>query len=227
MNVNAVNASPLKPQSFKSNDVGNDIKSLPVDFLDEDLDTFSQKADDVNSAIVQSNIKKPFAVIASVALAGLTAYKTGSAIVGKIASYPMFNKFVSTNGDAYFEKGIKKCVGFLDKKVGKFAEKGKFAKTLSSIYNRSEGIIKKGYQTVTKFGTKKLEKFPEQLGLKKLQNLGGVVSTAIILPSVCNNDSDKNGVVDIAQTDTNAYTGAKSKLDKGKNIVAKAIDLLT
>ncbi len=228
MNISAINASPLKPQSFGNLEPETDNASK-FSLEDQELDSFIQRADNAYSAVAESNIKKPLTVIASVALAGLTAFKTGSAIVGKVASYPVFEKFINAevSNPKYFENGIRKVVNIANDKVSKIAQKGKIAKFASSVYGKAEGALRNGYKYITGLGTTKYENLPAQLGLKKLQNIGGVAATAVILPSVCNKDSDNDGVTDISQKDRNAYLGTRNVIEKGKNIFAKAIELLT
>lgn len=227
MNISATNCTPIKPQvaSFKGD------RSLK--FEDEQFDSFMELSDKLDGEFVHSdNIKKPMAVIASIALAGLTAFVFGGKIVSLVRR--AFPEFTNPDSAKYFENYIKKGAN----KVSKFATNlqegtGKGAKIKKFVGNtiiKAEDIAKNAYKKITNIGTKNVPQNPGDIAGKKLENLGGAISTAVFVPSALKADANEDGVADISQRGQNAYTGTKQEINKSVekfNILGDIVDLLT
>lgn len=224
MNISATNCTPIKPQaSFKGDN----------NFSDKEFDKLMEVSDKFNDEYVHSdNIKKPLAIIGSVALATLTAFVFGSKIVGFARrAYP---KLTNPDDAKYFENYIKKGA----EKVKKFAtdlqsnEGGKFSKVKNMIgkgIEKAEDLTKTAYKKITNIGTKNLQN-PGDIAAKKLENLGGAAAVATMVPGALNSDSDGDGVSDLCQRGVNAYTGTKTQINntiEKANVLGDLIDALT
>lgn len=212
MAVPAVNCSPIKPQtSFgKANGENyNEVVKL-TDSLNDDF---------VNS----SQIKKPVAAAASIALAALVAYVGGSKIASVITK-------VAPKAPEVFTSNIDK-VGNTVSKVAKNLQKeapgklGKVKNFAGKALSKAGTVVKKGYD---KIGGN-IENVAEKSNTV-FQNVFGVGAMATILPGLFSKDCDQNGVSDILEKGQNAYTGTKTgvagALEKTSQF-AELIDLLS
>ena len=225
MKISAVQATPIKPQSFGM-----------AEKEQKEFENYFDKADALYSSVQQSNVKKPIAIVASVALAAVTAYLFGSKIAGGIGRLKPVIISPQVKNEAgelisnpkYFENVIKKGVGKVSKFTAGLAEKGGNKQKIASILDKGQELAKKGYKAVTGIGTKSID--PAQVPLKKFQNLAGVATAAVMLPRVCKADANKDGIADISQRGQNAYTGAKREINNtlhNANVLGDLLDLFS
>ena len=223
MNISAMNCTPIKPQvaSFKGDK-----------FSDEDFDALIEMTDKINDEYVQSStIKKPLAIVGSVALAAVAAFTFGTKIVAFV------NKIVPSltdpNNKMYFEKFIKNGANKA-KNIATDLQSGtgkapKFKKAVGSVLETVIEGAKNIYKKITTIGTSKLTD-DVTIAQKKLENLGGVAAAATFVPAAVSSDSDEDCVSDMCQKGVNAYTGTKSQINKaveGANVLGDLVEALT
>ncbi|MBQ3642082.1 hypothetical protein II906_09200 [bacterium] len=221
MKISAVQATPIKPQSFGM-----------AEKEQKEFDEYFDKADALYTQVQQSNVKKPVAIVASVALAGITAFLFGSKIAGGVARLKPVIVSPQIKNEAgelisnpkYFENVIKSGVNKVTSFASGLAEKGGNKAKVADLIGKGQDIAKKGYKLVTGIGTKNID--PAQLPLKKLTNLAGVATAAVMLPRVCKADGNKDGVADISQRGQSAYTGAKTEINNTLHKATLLGDLL-
>ena len=226
MNISAINCTPIKPQaSFKG--------ERNLKFEDREFDSFMELSDKLDGEFVHSdNIKKPIAVVASIGLAGLTAFVFGGKIVG--LARRAFPELTNPESTKYFENYIKKGAD----KVKSFATnlqestgKGeKFKKFAGKKIEQAEDLAKSAYKKITNIGLKNVPQNEGDIAAKKLENLGGAVSTAFFVPNALKADANEDGVADISQRGQNAYTGTKQEINRSVekfNVIGDLVDILT
>ena len=170
MKVSAINATPIKPQSFGM--AKEDRK---------EIETVLDKTDAVYGAVVQPNVKKPIAIVASVGLAVLSAYLFGSKLaygatkVFKTIANPVIKEeiagAVNEKGEQlykeyanpkYFENIIKTGVGKVTEFASALKDKAgdksklcdKVADIISKVPEGNEQKMDKAVRKIAKLGKK-------------------------------------------------------------------------
>ena len=231
MNISAINATPIKPQSFKG--VESNYKQLHS--LSNEL-----QADCVDS----NDIKKPLAIAASLGAlvtmayaSGKTSAKAGSVVFDMIQD--AFNKVKTKGKDVanevkdeakeavkkanlgeVFETGLRKAASFVSENVAKLRTvadegveltktqkiKNKIADVVDFVVDFAKNIYKKiAYSNIPAdvVGAEKAE--------QAFENVAGAVSVATVVPEVLSRDADGDGVRDILQKSQNAYTRSEER----------------
>ena len=193
MSISAINCTPIKPQvSFGNTLTDEDGKYVAVRKL----------TDELNDSLVKSeDIKKPVAVVASVALAGLAAFASGK----KLASLVIND---NSKIPELFEKGLKKGADSMKKMAANLSKENPATK-LDKAKNLAGRVI----GAVESTGRKAYSKIAAKGAASAFTNTAGVAAAATVIPAVCSRDTDSDGVSDIMQKGTNAYTGTTTKFD--------------
>lgn len=231
MNISAINCTPIKPQtSFKSNDGWDDCRGF---------DELEQITDKLNDEFVHSStVKKPLAVVATVAIATALAFGGGKKIAYSVKEF--VNKLLSTEKNPiditdpkcakYFEKPLKEFSTSLQEKATKLqsgeGKLPKFKKVVGMILEKVEDTARTTYKKVANIGVKE-GLTPEQLGTKKFENLGGAIGVGTFVPAFSAKDNDDNGVADASETTQSAYnpnSGKGPSYDNTKGRLTKALE---
>ena len=201
MAISAINCTPIKPQVA----FGNSAQ--------EQFDEINDISDKINDKIVNSDdIKKPVAVAASVALAGLTSWAGARALTSAVTS-----KFLPKAG-VYVETGLKTAANAVKSGADKFAqvtpEKKLSLATVKKYTGKAVASIEEGarniYKKVAYSGIDEKVVNPERAN-KALANAAGAGAATITVADICTKDSNGDGITDIMQKSQNAYTGAKTQ----------------
>ena len=250
MNISAVKATPIKPQSFKG--IEQNYKQLHS--FSNELQANSVESDD---------IKKPLAIAASLAalvtmsyVNGKASAKAGSAIfeliqdsINKIKSkgQEVVNEVKDdakqavkkSNLGEVVETGLKKAAAFVSENTAKLrtsAEdavkltksqvvKNKIADAIDFVLDLAKSIYKKiAYSNIP------ADVVGAQRAEDAFENVAGAVSVATVVPEILSRDADGDGVKDILQKSQNAYTRSEEKfgkLSKDINAVGEIVQILT
>ena len=191
MNISAVNCTPIKPEvSFGKSD-------------DYEYTKLRELTTQLNDEFVESDdIKKPVSVIASVGLAAILAFASGK----KIAS--LVKKAVPKAPES-IEKALKSISNSLKSASSKLSVEEPISK-LDKTKNLSSELIRQINDKCSKL----YGKFAKNGADSAFSNAVGIAAAASVVPTICSRDNDGDGVSDIMQKGTNAYTGTKTRFDK-------------
>lgn len=198
MSISSVNCTPIKPNvSFGGKEREKHEK------ICEATDKFNDQY------VKSSDIKKPLAVGASVALAAIASYATGRGVTNLATS-----KFAPNAGEVV-EKHLKSAANTVKTKAEELINTPQ-DKTLSTVRQLAGKAVSKAeegartvYKKVAYLGLPKEVQNPER-ARKALGNVVGAGTAVAATTDICTVDSNKDGVADIFQKSQNAYTGAKT-----------------
>lgn len=170
------------------------------------------------------NIKKPIAVAASLALAGILSFSTGK-YIGSLVS-KVFKKLPQT-----LNIGLKTVSNKMQDMSGNLIAKegGKLSKPLNFVGNavkKAEVFARDAYKKIANSGLK-----PDADDVAKVQNafnniVGATVAASTVL-SLNKVDNNEDGAADISQMRVNAYTGAVKNTEKALSLAEKLVALAT
>ena len=206
MSISAVNCTPIKPNaSFGSK---------------EKYEQINDSLEKLNEQYVKaSDIKRPAAVGASVALAALTTYAGARGITNFATSKlaPRAGEVVETHLKSAADKVKNKA----QELIGTPKEE-----TLSSVkqfagkaVEKLEAGARSIYKTVAYSGISKELQNPDR-ARKALGNVVGTGAAVAATADICTIDSNDDGVSDILQKSQNVYTGAKTTFQNAFDTVS-------
>ncbi len=204
MSISAVNCTPIKPQvSF-----GKD------EYSDRDFMAVQKLTDDLNDTFVNSDdIKKPAAVAASVALAGVIAFVSGKKIASTITK-------IAPKLPEMLEGGLRKGANFVKNQAAKLQTEAPATKL-----EKAKDLAGKAIGKTESFARNLYKKVATGDAVSTFKNAAGLGAVATVVPTVCSKDNDGDGVSDIMQKGTNAYTGTKTRFGTILDNTSKLADL--
>ena len=213
MSISAINCTPIKPNvSFGKSE-------------EEKFDEISSYSDKINDQFVKSSdIKKPAAVAASVAIAALTVYAGAKGITSLVTSKiapkagETVEKYLQTGANTVKAKAESLSNAGVDESlttVKKYA-----GKALGAIENGARNL----YKAVAYSGIPKEVTNPERAN-KALSNGIGTGAAAATIADICTVDSNSDGISDIMQKSQNVYTGAKTSYGSAFEVVNVLSDI--
>ena len=219
MNVSAINCTPIKPQVSFGNEPESERPVIDADYREVESNDKNPAdilvlTEDINKNFVNSKeLKTPIGAVVSVALAGLTAYATGSIAASGISR--AFNFVTKKNLPLALEKGLKATsktikkasTSLINDNAGKIAKVKNIA---GKVIGKTGEIAKNTYTKIAYRGV------PEGADVavkasKGFQNIMGLGAVATILPKALKTDENGDGVSDIMQRATNSYGKAKEQ----------------
>lgn len=198
MNVSAVNCTPIKPSvSF-----GNESK-------DFDYAQAARQAEAIKDEYVSADrLKSPAGVVASVAACGLKAFASGAVLASLFAGIA---KGAPTKLQGALKKGsqgIRKVAADLSDDAVKHA---KVKKPIGKAISKVEQIARNAYKKVIKPDVRevaddladdvanKLKKEINENNTNALRRIGGIITTAAVLPAATTISNDGDEVPDMLQ----------------------------
>lgn len=217
------NNSSYDSAKFFSNDYEN-FEEI-TDFSDK----LHSKLENVKNSET-SDIKKPVAVGASIALAAFTTFAGARGVVSTITC-----KKLAPNLGVTVETGLKSAANSVKSTADRLSKEN--AKGFASNVKKYSGIVlgkaesgaRSVYNYIASIGVSKEAINPEKAN-KALSNIVGTSASAAVVYDVCNKDSNGDGVVDIMQKSQNAYTEAKTNYNSAfetANTISELVQLLT
>lgn len=241
MNISAVNSTPIKPQvAFKQIDVNHQKLHDMAAELDE------QKVD-------SKDIKRPIAVIASLAALAGIAYgggkkiATGASVIYEKAAALSKNSVddaataaKKANLGVVIEDGLKKASHVATKGISKIrtvnpdeitvlTKKDFIRNKVADGLDKSLGFAKNTYKKLAYSGISS-EVVGADRAQKAFENVAGIVGLATVVPEIATRDANDDGIKDIMQKSQNAYTSTANKVDaysKDLSAVEEMIQLFT
>lgn len=230
MNISAIKCTPIKPKvSFRSDDTKFDAQTL------------HDMAADLNEKAVSSkDIKKPLAIVASLAALAGIAYGGGKKVAAganviyekvaaaakpavKDAADDVAEAARKANLGVVIEDGLKKVSSLATKGIEKLrtvpvgqvtvhaSKKDMIRNTAADVLEKGLNIVKTGYKKVAYSGVPANADAAAK-AQAALENVAGVVGLATVVPEIISRDADGNGVKDIVQKSQNAYTSTEDKV---------------
>jgi len=190
MSISAVNCTPIKPQvSF-----GKD------DYSDREFMALQKLTDDLNDTFVNSDdIKKPAAIAASIALAGVVAFVSGQKIASVVTR-------VAPKLPETIQGGLRKGANFVKNQAVKLQSEAP-----STKLDKAKNVAGKAIGKAECVARDLYKKVATGDAVSTFKNAVGLGAVATVVPTVCSKDNDGDGVSDIMQKGTNAYTGTKTR----------------
>lgn len=227
MSISAVSCTPLKPKvSFGKDDETVDLSKYKItheDYFDKKSD-LNINTDNIIEMLakylngfqekkVDSNdIKHPFYIAASAALAGFAAYKGGKGFASLASS-----KF--PNAGVKLENGLKSISKAAIKSSSNLSNSAsKFKKYAGSAIGHIENGLRKAYKGIAYSNIPADKVNPERASIA-MSKTAGALSAAGALYAVLNRDSNGDGVKDIMQKSQNVYTGFQTKKETANDII--------
>ncbi len=213
MSISAINCTPIKPHvSFGKKE-------------SEKFDEINGYSDKINEQFVKSSdIKKPVAVAASVALAALTTYAGAKGVTSVITSK------IAPKAGEIVEKNLQSAANAVKTKADSLANTGAEASfsTVKKYTGKALGTVEDGarsiYKSIAYSGISKDVVNPERAN-KALGNVIGTGAAAATVADICTIDSNGDGISDIMQKSQNAYTGAKTSYGNAFETVSVLSDI--
>ncbi len=216
MNVSAISATPIKPQSFGK------VEDDPI------YTRVLETTDELNDKYVNSSsLKKPLAAALSIALAGAVAFVSGKRIASVVEH--VFKKAPAVV-EAGLKKGAKAVSGaatslkgispdktilsenskLAGKKLGKLINKIKIGKAGNFAGNVLDKVQEFGKKVYNRIATQGLKEGGNKAA-NAFENLFGIGAVSTILPGLLKRDTNGDGVSDILQRSQNVYTGTQTR----------------
>ena len=243
MNISAINCTPIKPK----------VSFGDVEHKNFDAEKLHNMATDLNERSVDSkDIKKPLAVVASLAALAGIAYGGGkkiatgaNVIYEKVAAAakPAIKETADdvaqaakkANLGVVLEDGLKKASSLATKGIDKLKINPQQTTVLSKkdiLRNKAANILEKGLN-LAKAGYKKVAYSgiaDDIVGAARSQaafeNLAGAVGLATVVPEIISRDADGNGVKDIMETTQNAYTAKEDQIKEAAANLGAVSDIV-
>lgn len=241
MNISAINSTPIKPQvAFKQMDIDHEKLHTMATELD------GQKVD-------AKDIKRPIAIVASLAALAGIAYGGGKKIAtGASVIYEKVASLAKNSADdaaeaaknanlgVVIENGLKKASSFANNGISKLRTVDPKEVTVLTkkdfIRNKTADVLEKGlnlakntYKKLAYSGISK-DVVGADRAQKAFENVAGLVGLATVVPEIATRDANEDGVKDIMQKSQNAYTATAEKVtsySQDLNAVQEMIQMLT
>ena len=244
MNISAINCTPIKPK----------VSFGDVEHKNFDAEKLHDMATDLNERSVDSkDIKKPIAVVASLAALAGIAYGGGkkiatgaNVIYEKVAAAakPAIKETAddvaqaakNTNLGVVLEDGLKKASSIASQAISKVrvpaSEEITVLTKSQHLRNKSADILEKGLN-IAKNAYKKVAYSgiaDDIVGAARsqaaLENVAGVIGLATVVPEIVARDANDDGVNDIMQKSQNAYTSKEEQIKAAADNLGAVSDIV-
>ena len=227
MNISAINCTPIKPK----------VSFGDVEHKNFDAEKLHDMATDLNERSVDSkDIKKPIAVVASLAALAGIAYGGGkkiatgaNVIYEKVAAAakPAIKETAddvaqvakNTNLGVVLEDGLKKASSIASQAISNLRNKS------ADILEKGLNIAKNAYKKVAYSGIA-----DDIVGAARsqaaLENVAGVIGLATVVPEIVARDANDDGVNDIMQKSQNAYTSKEEQIKAAADNLGAVSDIV-
>lgn len=244
MNISAIKCTPIKPQvSFRSDESKFDAQAL------------HDMASDLNEKAVDSkDIKKPLAIVASLAALAGIAYGGGKKVAAganviyekvaaaakpavKEAADDVAEAARKANLGVVIEDGLKKASSIAANGISKLrtvpvgevtvhaSKKDMIRNTVADVLEKGLNVAKTAYKKVAYSGIPANADATAK-AQAAFENVAGAIGLATVVPEIISRDADGDGVKDIVQKSQNAYTSTEDKVKNATENMGTVTNIL-